>query len=158
MTQVEIFNSEKSNFNRIILYKEGLFWRAYEKSAYAFIHQIHSYSPIQKFIKIVGDNVVNIGFPISAFDKFKDKVSIEQESEKQLIISSKPIDNNSFLEWKNSVEFKIKLIKPEECSHIVEPPQPTIENMIRRFSVENKSPLECMMFVVDLKKILNGSL
>lgn len=36
MTVKEIIQIENGNRNTIILLREGIFWRAYEKSAYAF--------------------------------------------------------------------------------------------------------------------------
>lgn len=43
MTIKEIIQIENGNGNTIILLREGIFWRAYEKSAYAFSMQIHPY-------------------------------------------------------------------------------------------------------------------
>ena len=47
MTTKEIFSAETANTDKIILYKEGIFYKAYEKSAYAFVlrkvkHLIHT--------------------------------------------------------------------------------------------------------------------
>ena len=45
MTVKEIIQIENGNRNTIILLREGIFWRAYEKSAYAFSMQVHPFLP-----------------------------------------------------------------------------------------------------------------
>ena len=57
----EIVKTEDSQ--NIYLHKEGLFWRAYEYSAYAFIKNIKQYNAKKKFIKKVGSEIVFNGFP-----------------------------------------------------------------------------------------------
>ena len=50
MTVKEIIQIENGNRNTIILLREGIFWRAYEKSAYAFSMQVHPYKPTRKWV------------------------------------------------------------------------------------------------------------
>ena len=50
MTVKEIIQIENGNRNTIILLREGIFWRAYEKSAYAFFIQVHPYKPTRKWV------------------------------------------------------------------------------------------------------------
>lgn len=47
----------------IYLHNEGLFWRVYEYSAYAFLINIKQYNAKKKFIKKVGGEIVFLGFP-----------------------------------------------------------------------------------------------
>lgn len=63
MTKKEIYDAEQQNFDKIILHKEGLFWIAYERSAYRVFHDIKRFKPNKKYIKIVGAEVVSLGFP-----------------------------------------------------------------------------------------------
>lgn len=66
MTVKEIIQIENGNRNTIILLREGIFWRAYEKSAYAFSMQVHPYKPTRKWVIAVKQDVVSLGFPVSA--------------------------------------------------------------------------------------------
>ena len=50
---------------QIHLWKEGIFWVAYEQSAY-LVWLLKKYKPTKKFIKSVGMEVVSIGFPATA--------------------------------------------------------------------------------------------
>ena len=52
----------------IYLHNEGLFWRAYDYSAYAFVNSIKQYNAKKKFIKKVNNEIVFLGFPASAFN------------------------------------------------------------------------------------------
>lgn len=50
------------------LHNEGLFWRSYEYSAYAFVKNIKQYNAKKKFIKKVNSEIVFIGFPDSTLN------------------------------------------------------------------------------------------
>tara|TARA_R110000823_G_scaffold315136_3_gene445873 strand:- start:397 stop:717 length:321 start_codon:yes stop_codon:yes gene_type:complete len=76
------------------LYKEGVFWVAYEQSAF-FINLVKGYKPTKKWYKNIQKEVVQVGFPnlndflnnddfIKIFEqdcfiRFKIKTSLEQE-------------------------------------------------------------------------------
>ena len=55
----EIVKREENNKD-IILHKEGMFWRAYEYSAYTFVKNIKQYNAKKKFIKKVNSDIVFI--------------------------------------------------------------------------------------------------
>ncbi|MCK4677889.1 MAG: hypothetical protein KAT48_07140 [Bacteroidales bacterium] len=55
---------ENQNRNSIFLYKEGLFCRCYETSAFLFQHYIKSYKIVSKFVKNVNQYIVLLGFPV----------------------------------------------------------------------------------------------
>ena len=63
MTVKEIIQIENGNHNTIILLREGIFWRAYEKSAYAFSMQIHPYKPTRKWVIAVKQECRVTGLP-----------------------------------------------------------------------------------------------
>ena len=65
-----ILEFEQEN-TQIILHKEGLFVRAYERSAYLFAKHIKAYSLTKKFYKNVKQEVVYLGFPQNSFSKIE---------------------------------------------------------------------------------------
>jgi len=67
----DILESEQEN-TQIILHKEGLFIRVYERSAYLFVKHIKSYKLTKKFYKNVKQEVAYLGFPQSSFSKIED--------------------------------------------------------------------------------------
>ena len=64
----EILELEQENAN-IILHKEGLFIRIYERSSYLFAKHIKAYNLTKKFYKNVKQEVVYWGFPQNNFLK-----------------------------------------------------------------------------------------
>lgn len=67
MKIAEIISLEQVN-EGIVLYKEGIFWRAYELSAYRFVISIKVYKAKCKFYKNIKRDVVYMGFPVSYMD------------------------------------------------------------------------------------------
>ncbi len=55
--KIEDIIKTEDNTN-IFLHNEGLFWRAYEYSAFAFAKNIKQYNTKKKFIKIVNSDIV----------------------------------------------------------------------------------------------------
>ncbi|NDV84975.1 hypothetical protein [Bacteroides sp. 51] len=76
MTQKEIFFKEENNYTRIFLYREGIFWKAYEKSAYRIASSFQTFKPIKKYVKTVGEAIVSIGFPCAVLEKYIAKGSV----------------------------------------------------------------------------------
>jgi len=100
----EIVKREKDNKD-IVLHKEGLFWRAYEYSAYCFVTNIKSYNVLHKFYKNIGQDIVYIGFPGSYYDKIVDLCkqknhTLKKVNDKQIIIKGIP-EPIGFDEWKS---------------------------------------------------------
>jgi len=65
----DIVSLEKDNHANIYLLREGLFWRAYEKSAYLFTSHIKPYQLNKKYYKNVDCELVYCGFPRTALDE-----------------------------------------------------------------------------------------
>lgn len=64
MTIKEIYEEEQNNSQSIIFHKEGLFWRAYERSAYAVIATIREFKATYKQYKVIQNRyLVYIGIP-----------------------------------------------------------------------------------------------
>ena len=58
MKITNILKIEQENINSIFLHKEGIFWRAYEHSAYLFTLFIKEYQITKKFYKNVKQELV----------------------------------------------------------------------------------------------------
>lgn len=62
MTSKDFIQAEAENTDRIILYREGLFWTAYERSAYAVRTPIRPFKSTQCSLKTPGsENLSSIG-------------------------------------------------------------------------------------------------
>lgn len=48
---------ESENANVVHLWLEGMFWKAYERSAYLFVRRISGYKPYKEFVRSVGGEI-----------------------------------------------------------------------------------------------------
>lgn len=102
---LNILELEAEN-QQIILHNEGLFIKAYERSAYLFTKHIKAYKLTKKFYKNVKQEVVYMGFPKNSFSKIENickeqGFQLNKEKEKQIeIIGIKSFVENEFLSWK----------------------------------------------------------
>lgn len=150
MTLEEIIHIEDPLGDKIHLYREGLFWKAYEYSAYRFFFGINRFKPLKKSVKKIGKDVVSIGFPTTSLEKFCQLYSVLTKEDHHLLIVPKNIVTMlSFVQWKDGIlltPIKPKLIQE---SSIV---QLNVEDEILRFNIESKTPIECMTWLSSLKQ------
>lgn len=79
MKKNEIVELEDCNCDKLYLFLEGFFWKAYEKSAFLFVTEVKPYRPIKKAIKKMNTEVVSIGFPASLIEQIKQNLSVIEE-------------------------------------------------------------------------------
>ena len=173
MTVKEIIQIENGNRNTIILLREGIFWRAYEKSAYAFSMQVHPYKPTRKWVIAVKQVVVSLGFPVSAAENVLNGCKVLMRQEARLVLAASPIDPDGFEVWKQTVPRSLPpaVVAPEPAaaSPVMEPAASSVvspavsavgqccdglADCIRRFNIESKTPVDCMLFLMELKRKL----
>lgn len=138
--------------NEVRLYLEGVFWVAYEQSAYWFWKQ-KDYKPTKKFVKSIGYEVVSVGFPKSVLDGIVEafRVTFLSRSDKQIILQSDIIiDEKEFLEWKKSLITKHRNI----VNSVPAITEISVLEKVRNFPMESKTPMECMFFLSEIKNDL----
>lgn len=207
MTLQEIIAAENRNTDKIYLHLEGIFWKAYERSAFAFIHRISRYKASKRFIKYLDSKVVSLGFPDASRTKVLGDRPLFRQDEGLLALDVGAIDPEEYDRWKDALPLivpkptasampisqpystyaggrpSISIPVPDTESVprrtiVVEPPliaaasdRPVQSQLkvdlgnneavlrdLRNFSVENATPLECLIFVSSLKKQLNGNI
>ena len=168
MTVKEIIQIENGNRNTIILLREGIFWRAYEKSAYAFSIQVHPYKPTRKWVIAVKQDVVSLGFPVSAAENVLNGCKVLMRQESRLVLAASPIDPDGFEVWKQTVPRSLPpaVVVPEPAASSAAPSVVSsavsavgqccdgLADCIRRFNIESKTPVDCMLFLMELKRKL----
>ena len=142
----DILHLEKSNFNTIILQKEGIFYRAYEKSAYLFTLYIKEYQLTKKFYKNVNSEVVYLGFPTNSLDNILKIVSNHaiHTQENLITIKSFQFETEKFVKWKSN-------IKVTNTTNSI---SQNLQRKIINFPVVNKTPIECQQFLIELQNQL----
>ena len=70
MTKQEIYKSEQSNDKGIVLYPEGKFYKAYERSAWCSCMLVHEFKVSCGWVGTAGAFIVSVGFPLESLDKW----------------------------------------------------------------------------------------
>jgi len=150
---------------QIYLYQEGTFYRAYERSAWLLISYISPLKPTRRNVKGQDDSIVFCGFPITSLTKYvkEDCTIIDNEDKSQIItipatlypsIESTEAEQAAFSYWKQSVpltESKKEVIKESNTTNT--PLRLTdIMHKILVYPIEQKSPLESMQFLAEIKQ------
>lgn len=133
----EIVLREQTNTKRIFLYKEGIFFRAYERSAFALCSQGNNFKVSSQVVKSCGNKeILHIGFPSSSEDKYMSGFKLLSSDSSFREYECSEFSESSFKEWKMS-----------KCG---------IESSILNFKLSEHTPEECVMFLYDLQmKILS---
>jgi hypothetical protein len=145
----EILDFEKSNTQKVYLIKEGIFWRAYEVSAFIFTRHIKPFKLLKKLFKCVKQNIVYIGFPVGSLKSILEIViekgfNYEKISEEMIILDgfSEVYD---FEEKKSEILMKLNSLEKNVS-------ESDIIRKIKNYPIANKSPLEAMSFVAEIQK------
>lgn len=114
---------EQTNQQHIRLYKEGMFWRAFEISAFR-LQQLHTLKTVKIHVKKVAKDLIYVGFPDVSLEVVLKKaalqeMSIELQEEKRLILVLPVIPNDestAFCQWWETVELRKRTIETKEPS------------------------------------------
>ena len=168
-------DAERGNADRIILYREGLFRKAYERSAYALCTQVHPLKTTKRFLKVVGGEMVSVGFPQSGDAKFIGGLERVEETEERLVLKAPArIDPQGFEAWKKTLPLQPPRAAPKTPAPVpapkeggsdggerkegeataVMPAERVVAERLRLFDLAGRTPMECMLFVAELKKRL----
>jgi hypothetical protein len=141
------------------LYLEGVFWVAYEQSAYYFMLK-KGYKTVKKHIKLLDKDVASLGFPRKVLEDFlKTEAGISTQTIQDnccVICLKEPVDGILFEDWKKD----LPLYKPEvkACEEVTVAVLPQAErrviNLLKVFSIANSTPMECMNFISEIQKEL----
>ena len=152
MTYKEIKKLESDNLTKIILYKEGLFLRAYEKSAFSLC-TLYGFKPIRRKVKSLGNqDIVYAGFPASQLHKYIGKELLEEQNDGTFVLDfGVPIEVEYYEEWVNRIPYSEPSVKTK----------PSADNMpkdivgkLRSFNLADSTPLQCMSLVQELQSLV----
>lgn len=85
MTYAEILNLEDTNADKIYLFREGVFLKAYEHSAFLCFTYVHPFKLSRRFIKSVNRHVISLGFPELSLKKWLWAYPVNQVTDKLLV-------------------------------------------------------------------------
>lgn len=111
----KILQYESQNNDTIILFKEGIFFRAYEQSAMRFTEYVAPFKVFKKYYKIVNAEVCYLGFPMKSVQMLFQKVNITHFADTKdfLVVNDCPSKGN-FEVWKEQVKLPTEEdVKPQ---------------------------------------------
>lgn len=146
----------------ILLYMEGVFWKAYEQSAMRFTKEIKGYRLLKKYVKTVRQEVVSMGFPDSSLTEILTGRNYERIHEKLIKVCTDTIFSPAeFSQWKQQIPLVEEGDTATSVSHAASllPVELTLAernviNQLKAFSVETASPIQCMILISNLQTIL----
>lgn len=167
MKVFDIYKLESANSNCCYLIRDGLFWRAYEKSAMHFYTTIKSYKVTKKHFKGIRATMVYIGFPDKNLGQIMEKcgeLGLTTDTDGEIIKISGFDTQHGLEQWKSQFE-EIQGGVAEEMPEYGAANQDSmtrnsskIEEKIRKFPLAGKTPVECQQFLYELQNQINGTL
>lgn len=104
MTFKEIIEKENTNVDSIWLYREGMFMKAYERSAFFAHIYIHEFKLSKRYVKTVNMDIVSLGFPEQTIPKWLNGYIYEYVSEGLVRCHMRErYDEVKFQNWKDCV-------------------------------------------------------
>lgn len=111
MTFAEILEKDRLFPDYIILYQEGMFYKAYERSAFLVYNYIFPFKLSKKFVKVVGQDVISLGFPIKTLPKWmagrEQRLAPDGLAVYSKAKAKEEFTDDEFNNWKETVEVNI---------------------------------------------------
>ncbi len=183
----ELFSREDQNVDTIYLYPEGLFYKAYLRSAFLFIRDYGNFKPIKKYLRSAQRELVSIGFPRGAIDKYFPEDTLTTYHDGALSARCKAIDLPEYESWfealprfergessasvvktggRNSANTGANTSAAPPALPLTSSPPPAaakdccgqVIRKLRDFRLDTATPIDCMLFVAALQKDLDTAL
>ncbi|GHT14868.1 hypothetical protein FACS189426_21830 [Bacteroidia bacterium] len=143
------------------IYKEGIFWIAYEQSAY-IISQVKDLKPTKKYIKKIGKEIVSVGFPGSVLDKIASMFTLTERGDALAVMQAdSPYDAVAYQQWKDRLETAAPSFRAAAtATQQAEPPEKnddpelSLSKRILAFDMGNSTPMQCFIFLNDLQRFV----
>lgn len=173
----EILDMEKKrplpeHKRQVRLWADGSFYRAYEWSAWLCVRYIRQFKVTRRLIKNADSDLLFIGFPQTSLDKFKPEgatVSLFDDKNILLILPEQLVVveeghslEEDFQNWRTTIPLAESKDEKEGKSPRISTSFPVsmtgVMKQIMEFPIESNTPIDCMLFLADVKKQLSSLL
>ena len=146
----EIIKEEESNLQNIFFHKEGLFWRAYEHSAYQVVTHLKELKVIKKCFKVAGNKeIVFVGVPEKTLSKITANKNITENADKRITIKLETsLIEDEYNSWKNNIQLVADKVQNAESN------EEDVKKMIKNFNVAASTPIDCMLFLTKIQNMI----
>ncbi len=156
MVTAEILDAEARNVNTVALHSEGMYWYAYERSAYIIDTQLKIFKARYRRTAASADGgIVSISFPESEIQTLFSRCRLLNATGRMMVYGVfEPVDEAAFADWKQRKAPQWRQGIPPafasgECA------EQTVLRLLRDFDLRKRTPLECRMFLMELKKLID---
>lgn len=136
--------------NKLVMFKEGMFYKLYNQNAMWFVNHIKPYKVSVKFVKTVNQDVYTIGFPQSVLNTnaFQLNLKLEQDTTSYLCYHiDYNLNEQEYAGWCNTT---LATQTKQQCKATAQ----NIVQQLKQFDVANNTPMQALEFVVKLKALL----
>ena len=147
MIILEKVTLQKQDTSKIFLFKEGLFYKAYNEGA--FLLKDKNYKITVKQIKSIENEVLSIGFPISVLEKLKENRQSEEYDNYCSLQSNIVFSLLLYEEWYQNQITNIKRVDRKYLEEY------TLKDTIKNYPLANKTPIEVFIWVAELQKLIS---
>lgn len=170
---VEKRRTTPESHRKLYLWADGTFFRAYEWSAWLCVRYIKQFKVTKRMVKSVGADMLFVGFPQSSLDKFLPQNTERIDNEDKSVTLTLPsdlvrADEGSTLEidfqnWRTA----IPLVEGKNTDSPGAASVPSLSSPmsmtgifkeVLNFPIEQKSPIDSMLFLADVKRRLSSLL
>lgn len=161
---------DASSLWTVHLFKEGSFWRAYEWSAWLFVHYITEYQLTHRRLKQSEDTYILLGFPETSLNRIAasghTQEFVDEHHIKMIVSDDSEKPECSAENWQSLLNTLKDSIALKESAPAKEQKKNNqfFDNPLRRVSsmseigrkilaypLESRSPLDAMQFIAELK-------
>lgn len=104
------YEAEKQS-NEVVLFLEGKFWKAYEKSAYV-LTMLYGFKPTKRYVKLVGQEIISVGFPQESLQKYVGKEKTVFSERLIRVWFNNDQNDDAFITWKTATRIKENKVLP----------------------------------------------
>ncbi len=150
----DILVREDQNSEKIFLFREGYFFRAYNRSAMRFSQNVKSVKILKKYIKYLETDIFYCGVPKNCVEEIK-RISEKNGwgsdvSEDLVVIFGVPVLEEDFEGWKA----QIPAIEPIAKNNVSRKKEAFILKKLKDFPIDEKTPHEAIRFVYELQELM----
>ena len=163
IVKIEGERSEPDTYKRVHLFHEGSFLRAYEWSAWLLCHYVHEFKVTRRQYKGIEDPVIFIGFPQTSLAKFVPEGCEVTPIEEKHSVMDIPIELNEeerealrteYEKWCKSQPIA-ETSRERQQSNALQHDAPTsiteVMHSVISYPIERKFPIDCMLFLAEIK-------
>ena len=97
--------------SEVVLFLEGKFWKAYEKSAYV-LTMMYGFKPSKRYVKLVNQEIISVGFPQESLQKYIGNQRAEYSEKFIRVRFNKDQNEDAFIAWKIAIRVKEAKVLP----------------------------------------------